>query len=119
MVEQPSESMPEDLREAFHDAIRMYKDWKCGGHERSVSFRRLPRVSLSGMCDLVLSYLNEPLPVNIHDELWTLIDDMNLKVELARDPSYATGARCLNKLIKDHRAADKRSVQPWNASLRA
>ena len=26
---------------------------------------------------------NEPLPLPVHDELWTLIDDMKLKAELA------------------------------------
>ncbi len=68
------------------------------------------RFRSNGVCDLVLSYRNEPLPVNVHDELWNLIDKtrLNLKIELATDPSYATAARCLDKLIQDHRAADRR-----------
>ena len=43
----------------------------------------------------------------MHDELWALIDNpnMSLKAELTIDPSYATGARCLDKLIKDRRVA--------------
>ena len=110
MVDQPSEPMPEDVREAFRNAIHLYVDWKLGRPERSVSFRRLQQISLNGVCDLVLSYRNEPLPVNVHDELWNLIDKtrLNLKVELATDPSYAVAARCLDKLIQDHRAADRR-----------
>jgi hypothetical protein len=89
--------MPEDLREAFRDAIHLYVDWKFGRPECSVSFRRLQQVSLNGVCDLALSYRNEPLPVNVHDELWNLIDNSrtNLKVKLATDPTYATAARCL------------------------
>jgi hypothetical protein len=41
----------------------------------------------------------------VHDELWRLIDNMKLKAELAIDPSYATGARCLDGLIQDRRMA--------------
>ena len=97
MVEQPSEPMPEDVRKAFRDAIYIYVDWKYDRPERSISFRRLQQVSLNELCDLVLSYRNEPLPVNVHDELWNLIDNtrINLKVELATVPSYATSAHFL------------------------
>jgi hypothetical protein len=109
MVEQPSEPMPEDVREAFRGAIRLYADWKFGGLERALSFRGLQQVSLSGVCDLVLSYRNEPLPGEVHDELWNLmIGRLNLKEEFAEDPTYTTGARCLDKLIQDQRADDRR-----------
>ena len=109
MAEQSSESMPEDVQVAFREAIRLYADWKLGGAERAMSFRGLGRLSLSGMCDLVQSYKNEPLPENIHDELWNLmVGRLNLKEELAEDPTYATGARCLEKLIQDQRADDRR-----------
>ena len=109
MVEQPSEPMPEDVREAFRGAIRLYADWKFGGLERALSFRGLQQVSLSGVCDLVLSYRNEPLPGEVHDELWNLmIGRLNLKEEFAEDPTYATGACCLDKLIQDQRADDRR-----------
>jgi hypothetical protein len=76
MSERPSEPMPEDLREAFRNAIDLYREWKLGAPERSVSFRTLLQVSLSGVCDLVLSYSNELLPVKVHDELWILMDDV-------------------------------------------
>jgi hypothetical protein len=104
MSEQQSQPIPDDVREAFRDAIHSYKS---GSSERSVSFRRLMQLSLGGVCDLVLSYRNEPLPLSVHDELWNLLDEIDLKVELAKDPSYATGARCLDKLIRDHRAGDR------------
>jgi hypothetical protein len=116
MVDQPSEPMPKDVRKAFLEAIQLFDDWKLlGGSTRSVSFRRL-QVSLSGVCDLVQSYRNEQLPENVYDELWNLLDDrrMDLIVELFKDPSYATGARCLEKLIQDHRAEDRRR-QEWAA----
>jgi hypothetical protein len=58
------------------------------------------------VCDLVLAYKSEPLPIDVHDELWGLMDNPNigLKAELAIDPSYATGARCLDTLIQDRRS---------------
>ena len=104
MAEQSSEPLPEAVREAFREAICLFKS---GSPQRSVSFRKLQRLSLSGVCDLVLSYRTEPLPVNVHDELWNLLDEIDPKVQLAKDPSYATGARCLGKLLQDHRAVAK------------
>jgi hypothetical protein len=65
---------------------------------------RLMEVSLSGICDLVTAYKSEPMPLSVHDELWGLIEDMKLKAELAFDPSYTTGARCLDVLIQDRRS---------------
>jgi hypothetical protein len=114
MVEELPEPMPEDVRDAFRDAVKLYAVWKSGGPENSVSFRKFKYVSLAGVCDLVLSYRNEPLPIKLHDELWNLVDkvDTDLKVELATDPSYATAARCLTRLIENHRAEDGRRKIP-------
>jgi len=75
----------------------------------TLSFRTL-KVSLSGICDLVAAYKNEPLPLAVHDELWTLIQEMKLKAELAIDPSYAIGARVLDALIQERRTASDRGA---------
>ena len=85
MVEQLSETMPEDVRHAFSDAIRLFKHWRSEPPNvpaSTLSFRTL-KVSLSGICDLVAAYKSGPLPLAVHDELWTLIDEMKLKAELA------------------------------------
>jgi hypothetical protein len=116
MVEQPTQTMPEDVRHAFADAVRLYSRWRVQPGDVSaptLDFRTL-NVSLSGICDLVAAYKNEPLPLPVHDELWIVIDadHMKLKAELAIDPSYATGARCLETLIHDHRAAFSPSDEP-------
>ena len=102
MTEPSSEPIPNDVRAAFLEAIRLYDDCRLADPACSVSFRRMA-VSLGGVCDLVLSYRNEPLPANVHDELWNLVDNtrVNLKVALAKDPSYATGAQYLLKLIDE------------------
>jgi hypothetical protein len=109
LLEQSSPPMPEDVREAFRDAVHLYVDCKLGSPERSISFRRLQRISLSGVCDLVLGYRNEPLPLDIHCELLNLVDETHadLKVELARDPSYEAGARILLKLIDDQKPRER------------
>ena len=106
MVEQPSETMPEDVRQAFCDAVRLFDRWTFDTPAPTVPFRTL-NISLSGVCDLVLAYKNEPLPLDVHHELLGLIDNlhMGLKAELMIDPSYAIGARCLDALIQDRRAA--------------
>jgi hypothetical protein len=43
----------------------------------------------------------------VHHELLALLDNLHvgLKAELTIDPSYAIGARCLDTLIQDRRAA--------------
>ena len=104
-VEQLSDPIPDDLRQAFLEAIRLYSDWKFGGAEPLLNFRKLRQISLSGVCELVLSYRNEPLPANLRNALRDLIGEThpNLEVELADDQSYATGAHCLLKLINDCR----------------
>ena len=105
MMEQFSEPMPDDVRQAFRDAIRLYADTKLGSHERSISFRRLQKISVSGVCDLVLGYANEPLPADVHHELLNLVDEkgINCKAGLAGDSSYAAGAQYLLRLIDDQK----------------
>ena len=101
MTEQLSDPIPNDVRQAFLEVIRLFKNWTFGGSEPLVSFRKLRRISISGVCELVLSYRNEPLPENLDSLLRNLIDGTrtHLKVGLDEDPSYATAAQCLLKMI--------------------
>ena len=100
MVEQ-TEPIPDDVRQAFRDAIRVYADWKFGGAERPISFRRLQKISISGVCELLLSYRTEPLPANVQDQLLNLINEISInpKVRL----TFAAAAQYLLKLISDQR----------------
>ena len=97
-VEELSEPMPNDVRQAFLEAIRLYKDWRFGGSEPLVGFRKLRQISISGVCELVLSYRNEPLPENIHKVLRNVIGVARAN-PLDKDPSFAAGARCLLNMI--------------------
>jgi hypothetical protein len=110
MMEQSSEPMPDDVRQAFRDAVHLYADWKFGRPQRPVSFRRLQKISLSGVCDLVLSYRNEPLPADVHHELLNLIDEIRINPKLRL--TYAAGAQYLLRLIDNQtqkQAAAKRT----------
>ena len=52
------ETMPEDVREAFADAVRLFNHWKAEPLDApvpTIDFR-LMEVSLSGICDLVSAY---------------------------------------------------------------
>jgi hypothetical protein len=58
MVEQSSETMPEDVRQGFADAVRLFNRWKAEPGNvpaPAIDFRRL-KVSLSGICVLVAAY---------------------------------------------------------------
>jgi hypothetical protein len=87
MTEPSSEPILNDVREEVFEAIHLNDDRKLGGHERSVSFRRIRRLSLSGVSELVLSYRNEPLPAMIR-------------------PTQQT-RNAYSKLIGDHRTEDR------------
>jgi hypothetical protein len=109
VIEQLSEPMPEDVRQAFSDAVRLYGHWRFEAPNLpapTLVFRSL-KVSLSGICDLVTAYKNEPLPAFVNVELWKHVEDMKLKAELAVDPSYSTGARVLDALIQARRLASR------------
>jgi hypothetical protein len=103
---EPPEMMPEDVRQAFGDAVRIFDRWGFNTPPPTLRVRKL-NISLSGVCDLVLAHKNERLPLSVQHELLALIDDLHLslKAELTIDPSYAIGARCLDKLIQHRRAA--------------
>jgi hypothetical protein len=109
MMDQSVEPMPDDVRQAFRDATRLYADNKFGSHKCSMSFRRLQKLSISGVCDLVLSYRNEPLPADVHYELLKLLDEEGMNcIVFTGGSSYAAGAQYLLKLVEDQKQKDKR-----------
>jgi hypothetical protein len=61
------------------------------------------------VCDLVLSYRNEPLPADVHHELLNLIDEIRINPKPGL--TYAAAAQYLLRLIDDQKqkqAATKR-----------
>jgi hypothetical protein len=71
-----------------------------------VSARDIRRCT-ARMCDLVLAYKTS-IACECPRRVWRLINEPNskLKAELAIDPSYATGVRCLETLIRHRRLAN-------------
>jgi hypothetical protein len=96
-----TERIPDDLRRAFCDAIHVYADWKLGGSERPISFRRIQKISISGVCELLLSYRTEPLPDNIQNQLLSVVDVISISSNVRL--TFATAAQYLLKLIFDQR----------------
>jgi hypothetical protein len=85
MTEQSTDALPRYVRQIFRDAIKLSIRWMPAANYSvpTVRFRNLV-VSLSGVCDLVRAYKNEPLPTTIFDELWSAIGEQQtqLKAEL-------------------------------------
>jgi hypothetical protein len=120
MTEQ-SEPIPDDVRQAFHNAVHVYADWKFGGAERPINFRKLQKISVSGVCELMLSYRNEPISADVNSDLFNLID------EIRKNPTagltYAAAAQCLLRLVDDQKKqkrvtakrTDARKSGPWRA----
>ena len=100
-ITEQSEPIPDDVRQAFHNAVQVYADWKFGGAERPINFRRLQKISVSGVCELILSYRNEPISADVNSDLLNLID------EICKNPTvgltYAAAAQCLLRLVDDQK----------------
>jgi hypothetical protein len=99
------------LREAFHRAVELYPDWSAAFAEREVSIEGKPH-SISAVCRLVAGF-SDQLPDNVFDELRFLMraHHVEIKENLAKDRSYAIGAKYLLKLIDAKKSAYRRLKQ--------
>jgi len=98
-----------DLAEAFADALLAYGDWIAGQPEREISIGR-SKFSMIAVCGL-FDQIADELPQHLFDKLRLYMDCVShgdLIVELAVNCSYATGARCLRRLIELRKA----EIQP-------
>jgi hypothetical protein len=100
---------PRDLADAFADALLAYADWSPGQPEPEISIGQT-KFSMTAVCGLFDQFADE-LPQHVFDKLRSHMDVVShsdLIVELALNCSYATGARCLRRLIelrKEYQAA--------------
>jgi hypothetical protein len=96
---------PRDLADAFANALLAYGDWSPGQPEREISIGQT-KFSMTAVCGLFDQFADE-LPRHVFDKLRSyldLISHSDLIVELAVNCSYATGARCLRRLIELRKA---------------
>jgi hypothetical protein len=90
-----------DLAEAFANALSAYGDWSPGQPEPEISIGQT-KFSMTAVCGLFDQFADE-LPQQVFDKLRSYMDPVShsdLIVELAVNCSYATGARCLRRLIE-------------------
>jgi hypothetical protein len=98
---QPAQPTPRDLADAFADALLAYGDWSPGQPEPEISIRQT-KFSMTAVCRLIGQFADE-LPQHVFDKLrlhMDVVSHSDLIVELALNCSYATGARCLRRLIE-------------------
>ena len=98
---QPAQPTPRDLADAFADALLAYGDWIAGQPEPEISIGR-SKFSMTAVCEL-FDQIADDLPQHVFDKLRLYMDVVShsdLIVELAVNCSYATGARCLRRLIE-------------------
>jgi hypothetical protein len=102
MPEQSAKPIPPDLTKAFADAVFAFGVWSPEHNGRVIPIHRRGFYSISSVCDFVDRF-TAPLPKRALQRLRSYMqghpDDDQLKAELDADCSYATGARCLRKMI--------------------
>ena len=102
MVEQSAEPIPPDLAKAFADAVFAYAVWSPEHNGRVIPIKRRGFYTIDSVCKFV-SRFTDPLPKLLIQKLHTYMrghpDDDQLKAEFDAGCSYASGARCLRKLM--------------------
>ena len=110
MNEQQSKPISRHLREAFYGAVQLYPSWTAHspGPIVIVDSRRY---SISEVCNLALDS-SDGLPDDLLGNLMYFLNagDQDLLEGLAKDRSYAGGARCLLKLMH-RRATDSQTFE--------
>jgi hypothetical protein len=100
MSGQPVEPVPPELAKAFSDAVFAFGVWSPGQNGRVIPIRRRGFYSISSVCDFVDRF-TAPLPERVIKKLRSYMKDHpDVNAELDADCSYATGARCLRKMME-------------------
>lgn len=102
--------MSRHLRDAFYGAVQLYPNWTSRDHGSLVMVDGR-RYTISEVCNLVVEH-NDALPADLLGSLMYFLNagDQDLMEGLAKDRSYAGGARCLLDLMR-RRAADSMSLE--------
>lgn len=102
MPEQPLEPIPPDLAKAFADAVFAFAVWDPDRNGRVIPIKRRGFYTIDSVCNFVDRF-TAPLPKlviqKLHSYMQSRPDGAQLKAELDADCSYATGARCLRKMM--------------------
>ena len=102
MAEQ--KSIPPDLAAAFFYAVREYMHGAFAGPQPTIQVGTQNVLSIGSACERV-SIFSDRLPDETFNALHLLASaQKQLRKKLEADPTYATGAYCLLKLIEDREA---------------
>ena len=95
--------IPRGYADAFRDVVFEFTNWSPSIPEFTFRIER-QSYSMSAVCNLVSIY-KDKLPAEVFEELSSRIhlQQTDLRGELAKDPTYATGAKCLRRLISDRK----------------
>jgi hypothetical protein len=99
MNEPQSEPISRHLRDAFYGAVQLYPDWTAFGHGPFVSVDGR-RYTIGEVCNLAIE-IGDELPDDLLGSLMFFLNagDRDLLEGLAKDRSYAGGARYLINLM--------------------
>jgi hypothetical protein len=108
MPEQPAAPIPQDLADAFRDAVFGYPD--CEFSCARVAFRGQGELA-SAICAMAMPF-TDPLPQEVFaglcgHMLYGHHDDHKLKDVLAIEKKYSTAARCFLQLIESHKLQEE------------
>jgi len=96
-------SIPPDLAAAFFDAVRQYLLWAFAAPQPTIKVGGQEIISIGSACERV-SIFSDRLPDETFNALYLVSVQKQLRKKLEADPTYATGAYCLLKLIEDRQA---------------
>ena len=118
MAQQSTEQIiPLDFAEAFADAVLVYEIWSPEYPERLIRVGPC-FYSILEVCGFV-EQSTDRLPERVFLKLRAYTRDYPdsiLWADLAADPSYATAARCLRKMI-ERRTEDHKLREAWRRNL--
>jgi hypothetical protein len=109
--------IPLDFAEAFADAVLDYEIWSPGypGREIRIGPRYYSVIEVCGFVDQFTDRLPERVFLKLRSYTHDHPDGV-LWADLAADPSYATAARCLRKMI-ERRTEDRKLREAWRRNL--
>jgi len=108
MADPSPNPIPEELRQAFHDAVSAFQHWDRGGPEPDgISLWREPR-TISFVCDVVERA--DPMPDDLYEYLRGEAESADTTSALLQgDRSYRAGAQSLYRMIQGRKAQYERT----------
>ncbi len=103
---QPRKPVPPSVRDAFYLAVQLYPSWTPAEDKALVSIDG-QHWTIGQICELAAG-IGDPMPDILLGNLMLFLaaEDEDLMEDLAKDRSYAGGARYLLKLMDRRRAAN-------------